>query len=239
VTAPVCVLVGSGPGLGAALARRFARGGFRVAALSRRPDDVAKGLRAEGCDVTPYAVDAGDATAMTAVLDRVGRELGAPTVLLYNAALIEPARFATRNEGAEVRYDPKAGWSARGEPADFDYLVNTFKTNVAGALHATQRVLPSMRKAGGGTIILTGGVLAFDPWLEWGVTALGKAALRSLGRSLALELSPEGIHVVTVAIHGTMVPGGPYDQDVVADAFWTLHTQPKAAWEAEFHFKVD
>ena len=239
---PVCVVVGLGPGLGIALARRFASEGCRVAGLGRRADVVdeqAARLRSEGLDVTGFTADAADPAAMTDVLAAIGTRLGVAEVLIYNAALIEPARFATPSGAEEIRYAPTAAWRVHGPPADFGYIVAAFKTNVAGALHAVQQVLPGMRALGRGTILLTGGVLAFDPWLEWGVTALGKAALRSLGLSLEKELAPEGIHVVTVAIHGTMRQGTPYDPALVAEAYWRLHQQPQDLWAPEFHFKAD
>ena len=99
--------------------------------------------------------------------------------------------------------------------------------------------IPAMIARGHGTILLTGGVLAFGPWIEWGAVSLGKAALRSLGHSLFKELQPKGVHVSTVAIHGTMAKGTPYDHDLVAEAYWRLHQQPPDQWEPDFHFKPD
>ncbi|MBI1773974.1 MAG: SDR family NAD(P)-dependent oxidoreductase [Proteobacteria bacterium] len=240
-SSPVCIVVGIGPGLGVALARRFVQGGCHVAAVGRRATKVAElvaALRDEGGDVTGFSGDAGDPASLSKVFDRIRAESGQPEILIYNAALIEPARFVTSSAAAEVRYAPNVGWRARGVPADFDYVVDAFKTNVAGALHASQEALRTMRQLGRGTILLTGGILAFDPWLEWGVTALGKAALRSLGLSLAKELTEEGIHVVTIAIHGTMQAGTPYDPNLVADAYWRLYQQPRQEWQPEFHFKA-
>ena len=247
MTQPVCVIVGVGQGLGLALARRFAQGdgvgaGMRVAALARGAANVRRcqdELRAEGLDVTGIVADAGDPAAMDAAFARIDAELGACSVLVYNAAIIEPARFVTTSSAAYIGGDPgtKSAWRAHGVPADFAYLDACFRTNVAGALHAAQLALPGMRARGAGTILLTGGVLAFDPWLEWGVTALGKAALRSLGLSLDRELRGENIHVCTVAIHGTMEEGTPYTQPKVAEAYWKLHKQAPADWEPELHFR--
>ena len=241
-SAPVCVLVGHGPGLGAALALRFAQGGCHVAIIGRRADSVAEAaekLRAAGLEASGVAADAADPPSMTEAFASIRRRCGSTEILIYNAAMIEPARFVTASGSPEIRYAPTAQWRSRGAPADFAYLLDAFKINVAGALHAVQQALPDMRRLGRGTILLTGGILAFDPWLEWGVTALGKAALRSLGLSLAKELTPERIHVVTVAIHGTMQPGTPYDPALVAEAYWQLHRQDPEAWQPEFHYKPD
>jgi NAD(P)-dependent dehydrogenase (short-subunit alcohol dehydrogenase family) len=237
---PVAVVIGAGAGLGNALIRRFAEGGMFVGFMARRKDAIAEyqsAFDAAGLETKGLAADAGDPDAVSKAFAALKAIAGEPEVLVYNAAMIEPSRFVTPSGIAEAQYSTAPGWKARGEPADFDYLMDAFRTNVAGALHAAQQVAPAMIERGRGTIILTGGVLAFNPWIEWGVTSLGKAALRSLGQSLFKELQPKGVQVVTVAIHGTMAKGTPYDHDRVADAYFSLHGRPAAEWEPDFHFK--
>lgn len=239
---PLAIVIGAGPGLGLALVRRFARGGMAVGFVARRPQAVADSqasLDAEGLDAKGLVADAGDPSAIGGVLARLRESHGDPEVLVYNAAIIEPSRFVTHSGIEEAKYNAAPGWKARGEPVDFDYLMGSFRTNVAGALHAAQQVAPGMIERGRGTILLTGGVLAFEPWIEWGVTSLGKAALRSLGHSLFKELQPKGVQVVTVAIHGTMAKGTAYDHNLVADAYWQLHERPQAEWAPDYHFKAD
>ncbi|WP_414472406.1 SDR family NAD(P)-dependent oxidoreductase [Microvirga sp. M2] len=236
------LLIGMGPGLGRALVRAFARDGNKVAFVGRRAEEIKRHeseLRAEGLDVSGHVGDAGDAEAMERIHADVARTIGPPDVLLYNAAMIEPSRFVTRSGLEEVKYGTADGWASHGEPVSCDYLMKTLRTNVAGALHAAQSVVPAMMERGTGTILLTGGVLAFGPWLEWGATSLGKAALRSLGLSLDKELRPAGIHVCTIAIHGTMQAGTPYDHDLVAQAYLRLHHEAPAQWQPEFHFRPD
>ena len=237
---PLAVLIGAGPGLGLALVRRFARGGMAVGFMARRPEAVAayqRELDAEGLETRGFVADAGDPASVSAVHAELRGIHGDPEALIYNAAIIEPSRFVTPSAIAEARYSGAPGWKARGEPVDFDYLMDSFRTNVAGAHHAAREVAPAMIARGHGTILLTGGVLAFGPWIEWGVTSLGKAALRSLGHSLYKELTPYGVQVATVAIHGTMAKGTPYDHDRVADAYWQVHLRPSTEWEPDFHFK--
>jgi NAD(P)-dependent dehydrogenase (short-subunit alcohol dehydrogenase family) len=242
MTRPLAIVIGMGPGLGQALVRKFARNGFAVAFVGRNAAAQERheaAMRAEGLEVTGFPGDAGQPEQMDAVHRAIADRYGAPELLIYNAALIEPARFVTPSGLAEAQYGTAAGWSARGEPADFDYLIDSFRTNVAGAHHAALRVAPGMIARGRGTILLTGGVLAFGPWIEWGVTSLGKAALRSLGHSLFKELAPHGVQVSTVAIHGTMQAGTAYDPDRVAQAYLDLHNRPAGDWAPDFHFKVD
>ncbi|WP_269929378.1 SDR family NAD(P)-dependent oxidoreductase [Aminobacter sp. HY435] len=242
MSAPSTVVIGMGPGLGQALVKKFAREGHRVAFVGRRAETIARyeqDLRAEGLDVTGFVGDAGRPDDMDRVHAAIRSQHGNAEALVYNAAIIEPARFVTPSRLDEVKYGTADGWKSHGEAASVDYVVDAFRTNVAGALHAAQAVAPAMIERGRGTILLTGGVLAFGPWIEWGVTSLGKAALRSLGHSLDKELSPSGIHVSTVAIHGTMQAGTPYDHDLVAEAYWKLHVQPRDQWQPDFHFRQD
>lgn len=242
MTLPLAIVIGMGPGLGEALVRSFAGNGFQVAFTGRRAAALAEAearLRAEGLEVRGYAGDAGDIAQMDAVHARIRAAQGEAELLAYNAAVIEPARFVTPSGLREASYEGAAGWAALGAPATPGYVLSAFRSNVLGAHHAARTLAPAMMARGRGTILLTGGVLAFDPWIEWGVTAMGKAALRSLGHSLHKELRPHGIHVATVAIHGTMRPGSPYAHDKVAAAYLALHRSPAADWRPDFHFKAD
>ena len=236
----LAIVIGAGPGLGLALVRRFALGGMTVAFVARRAEAVADykaALDAEGLDTIGYVADAGRPDEIGRVIAEARAAHGDVRALIYNAAIVEPSRFVTPSGIGEARYADAPGWKSHGEPIDFDYMMDSFRTNVAGAMHAAQLVSPDMIANGRGTILLTGGVLAFGPWIEWGVTSLGKAALRSLGHSLFKELQPKGVQVSTVAIHGTMAKGTPYDHALVADAYWHVHTRPEAEWEPDYHFK--
>ncbi|OJY39767.1 MAG: short-chain dehydrogenase [Rhizobiales bacterium 65-9] len=237
---PLAIVIGAGPGLGGALIRRFARGGMTVGFAARRAHAVAR-YQAEfldaGLATRGFVADAADEAAIAAMFSTLRQEHGDPEVVIYNAAIIEPSRFVTPSGVTEAQYASAPGWKAHGEPVSADYLIDSFRANVAGALIAAQQAAPGMIARRRGTILLTGGVLAFGPWIEWGVTSLGKAALRSLGHSLFKELRPHSVQAVTIAIHGTMAKGTPYDHDLVADAYWRLHVRPESEWEPDFHFK--
>ena len=169
----------------------------------------------------------------------IRRRYGEPEALIYNAAIIEPARFVTPSAVPFVQYGNAPGWHSHGAPADFDYLVECFKTNVAGALHAARQVSPAMVARGQGTILLTGGVLAFDPWLEWGVTSLGKAALRSLGLSLHKELTPEGI-TRPCGCHPRHHGGGhALRSGAGGGGLLAACTAARCTWRPDFHFKPE
>lgn len=80
---PVCVIVGAGPGVGLAVARRFGREGMAIALLARSDDKVqryAADLAQDGITAQGFAADADDLDQLAAVLQQVARELGPPNV---------------------------------------------------------------------------------------------------------------------------------------------------------------
>lgn len=218
MSAPLCAVVGFGPGVGAAVARRFAAGGFDVVGLARDPTKLArdptKHAALAGPRITLKHADAADAASLAAALP------AGTAVLVYNAYR---ASFASPGPSAL-------------SPAD---LAADFAVNVTGALAAAQAVLPGMRAAGRGTILFTGGGLALDPtgWLSAASLAVGKAGLRSLAQTLHAELAPVGIHAGTVTVAGTVAQGTAFDPDRIAEAFWDLHADPAGAFRAELIFR--
>jgi short-subunit dehydrogenase len=212
-------IVGAGPGISQSVAKRFANEGFQVALIARNTEKL-EGLKTElieqGVTARAYSANAGDAKALTASLERVTAELGAPNVLVYNAM------------------SSSAGGAASLDPAQ---LEADFRVNVSGALVAVRAVLPAMGAAGRGTVLFTGGGLALQPAPQYASLAVGKAGLRSLAFSLAQELEPQGVHVATVTVAGFVKPGSAFDPDKIAVHYWRLHTQPRGAWQTEHVFQ--
>ena len=136
MNAKTAAVLGVGPGLGAAVARRFAREGFAVALMARREENVA-GIREEieaaGGTAIPVSTDATDPTSVAAAFDRVRTELGDPEVFVYNAGAFQMGGILDLT------------------PEKFD---ECFKANCAGAFYAAQQVLPAMVEAGRGTVLL-------------------------------------------------------------------------------------
>jgi len=211
---PLAVIVGAGPGIGMAAARRFAQGGFRVAVVCRPSDPVAA-FQADLAALSPalaLGADLERAEALAEALAAIAAWGGAPEVLVYNAS---------------------AG--ARGPAAELDpaRLRADFQVNVGSALASAQWALPAMRAAGRGTLLFTGGGLALGPKPGLAAACLGKAALRSLALALAAELAPEGIHAATVTVCGFVQPGSALAPEHVAQAFWDLYEQEKTGWDGE------
>ena len=216
MTNKVCTIVGAGPGLSMAIARRFAREGYHISLLARRAealDDYTAQLRQGGATATGFVADVADDESLKAALASSKSQLGATDVLIYNAALMRPGKPATLSLAT---------------------LLNDFKVNVAGPLLSAQEVLADMRAAGRGTILFTGGGLALHPAAEYASLAIGKAGVRSLAYTLGEELEPQGIHVATVTIAGTIQPGDSrFDPNLVAENYWMLHSQPRDQWQRE------
>ncbi len=216
----VCVVVGAGPGMGIAVARRFGREGFRLALLARKASSLEQyedQLKAAGMDVQTFSADAGDRDSLTNALSDVDKTLGTPSVLVYNAAMFTPG-------GAPTKIKP-------------DDLIASLHVNLVGALVAVQQVVPAMQRNKRGTILFTGGSLATDPDAEVTALSIGKASLRSLCFSLAQELTPTGVHAATVTIYGGVQTGTHFDPDIIAEEYWKLHIQPMDSWETEIAYR--
>jgi short-subunit dehydrogenase len=213
----VCLVAGAGPGMGLAIARRFAREGFALGLIARRADaleEAAGHLRTNGTQVAIATADLRDPFQAASAVTQLGATLGPATVLVYNAA--------TWNQVPAMAI----------APGDFRRDLDLC---VTGALASAQAAYPAMREAGRGSMLFTGGGLALNPAFGAGVASLtaGKSALRGFVHALAGELAPDGIHVATVTIAGTVAPGTAFDPDRIAARFWALHAEPPHAWRVE------
>lgn len=196
------LVVGAGPGLGTALAERFAAGGFAVATVTRSGGAVPAGGLAIGAD-------AGDPPGLAAAADRAAAALGPVRVLLYNVSVPLP--------GQPSQVDPEA-------------VAAALRAGVIGGIAAAQAVLPGMRAAGRGTLLFTGGGTAVKPWVAGAAIGLQKAALRNYALALAEELDGTGLRAGTVRIDGVIGSPG-LEPATIADAFWAWHADPTAPVE--------
>jgi NADP-dependent 3-hydroxy acid dehydrogenase YdfG len=217
---PVAVISGVGPGTGAAVARRFAAGGYAVAMLARNQERLAAlekeidGARAYVCDVT-------DEAAIDTALGRIRAELGAPSVLVHNAV-----------------------GGAFGGFADIDpgVLEHNFQVNVMGLLHLVRRLAPDMVAAGKGVVVATGNTSALRGKANFAGFAPTKAAQRILAESMARDLGPKGVHVAYVVIDAVidlawtrqMFADRPDEFFIrpaaIADEIWHVAHQERSAW---------
>lgn len=212
----VCVVIGTGPGIGQAVAKRFAREGYALGLIARKVESLegfVEGLKTTGAVAKGFPADAEQPTSLVDALSAIERELGPIDVLVYNAAVLKP-----------------------GGPLEVgvEQLVREFRVNVGGALVASQHVVAGMKAQKRGTILFTGGGLALAPWAQMASLSIGKASIRSLANTLHQDLKADGIRVATVTVDGLVKPGaGSLDPTAIADVFFALHEQPVDSGEVE------
>jgi NAD(P)-dependent dehydrogenase (short-subunit alcohol dehydrogenase family) len=182
----VALVVGAGPGLGAALARRFAEGGYRVAVARRRTDDVTD--LAEEIGGKAYACDAADHTSVTALFDGVTADLGTPTLVSYNAGAYSPGSVL------EITAE------------EFE---RCWRIGCLGGFNVGQTAARGMVDSGGGTLLFTGATAALRGGKGFVNLAVGKFGLRALAQSMARELGPQGVHVAHLIIDGQIASDRP------------------------------
>lgn len=179
------LITGAGRGLGAAIARAFAREGARVAINYRRSASQAETLARElGPNAAAFATDVTDAAAVAAMVADVARRLGPPTVLVHNAL----ADFSF-NGDARANLDTLT-WRDIARQAE---------VAVGGALHAIQAMRPHFEAAGGGSVVTIGTNLVQNPVVPYHDYTAAKAALMAFTRTASKDLGSLGVRVNMVA----------------------------------------
>lgn len=225
----VTVVMGAGPGLGSALAHRFARGGQEVAVMARdgsRLESLCRGIEDEGGKAEAVEVDVTNPEAVSTAFDTVRKRLGEVSALIYNAG-------AFRVEGL-----------METTPEDF---LKSWQVNCFGAFLAIRQVIPSMMERGGGSILLTSATAALRGSARFACLAVGKFGLRALAQSTAREFGPKGVHVAHFIIDGLidtdrvrgMFPSAETKLHpvAIAETYWQVHKQPRSAWTLEMDLR--
>ena len=219
------IIVGVGPGLGAALCRRFAREGMNVAVAAR---DVAKTKKivAEvnglgGGTAKGFSVDTTDEAAVEKLFDDVSGDWGVPDVAIYNAGAFMKASILDATAA-----DFKRCWEA-----------NCYGGFLVGRAAATR-----MTPRGSGSILFTGATASKRGSAKFFNLSVGKFGLLALAQAMARELGPEGIHIAHFIIDGQInagrhvklaaerPPDALLEPDDIAETYWQLHTQKRSVW---------
>jgi NADP-dependent 3-hydroxy acid dehydrogenase YdfG len=215
-TKPLALVTGVGPGTGAAVVRRFAEGGYRVAMLARDAGRL-EALAAEIPDTIAMPCDVSDAAA----LERVVAEVGAPKVVVHNAV---------------------GGAFGTFQNVEAATLARNFEINTMALFHLARLTAPAMIEAGEGSIIVTGNTSAQRGRAGFAGFAPTKAAQRILAESLARDLGPKGVHVAYLIIDAVIdvpwqrerMPQAKDDFFIspksIAGEVYHLAHQPKDAW---------
>jgi len=213
------VVVGFGPGNGAAVAEKFGEQSFSVALIGRNQERLASGvaaLKGRGIAAAAFPADATNPASIATAIRNVRAELGPVTVIHWNA-------YGGTEAGDLLTADPAA-------------VRNIFDAAVVGLLAAAREALPDLKSAGDGAILITnGGFGDVSPAMDEYVTnvnamgvALANAAKHKLVGLLAQRLKREGVYVGEVMIYGTIKgtptdSGNALDASTVAEKFWDLY----------------
>jgi NAD(P)-dependent dehydrogenase (short-subunit alcohol dehydrogenase family) len=219
------IIFGVGPGLGWALAKRFATENMHVGAVARDQAKLEALVASEGGHgVRAFAADVSNSEDVFGVFDSVDRDFGAPDLVVFNAGAFQKANVLDI------------------DPADFE---RCWRVGCLGGFLVAQAAARRMVKRGHGTIIFTGATAALRGSAGFANLAVPKFGLRALAQSMARELGPQGIHIGFVVIDGQIAPQR-YEHladergehsllapDAIADLYLHLHRQPRSAWSHE------
>ena len=232
-------IVGAGDYIGAAIARRFAAGGYRVHGGRRSGDKLAaleREIAAAGGVFRGHTLDARSEEAVIAFLDAVEADAG-----------LEVCIF---NVGGNVQF-PLLDTTERVFRKVWEMAC------YAGFLtgrEAARRMLPRGR----GAIFFTGATASMRGGKGYAAFAAAKAGLRALAQSMARELHPQNIHVAHLVIDSgvdtafvrqriaeregaeaaaRLAPGRLMNPASIAETYWRLHEQPRDAWTHELDLR--
>jgi NAD(P)-dependent dehydrogenase (short-subunit alcohol dehydrogenase family) len=235
----IAVIVGAGDAIGSAVGRRFAKGGYTVCLIRRSAEKAAPhiaAIEAAGGRAHAFAADARDEAATIALFETIERDIGPIEICLFNAG-------ANTHTGA---------LETTGTLFERVWRLACFAGFIAGR-EAARHMLPR----GHGTILFTGATASLRGGAGFAAFAAAKAGLRAVAQSLAREFGPKGIHVAHLVIDGGVdspaihqrrrarfgpdapppEPGSLIALDTVAEAYWTLHTQPRDGWTFEMDIR--
>jgi NAD(P)-dependent dehydrogenase (short-subunit alcohol dehydrogenase family) len=190
------VITGASRGLGFASTVRLYREGWRVVAAMRTPEKgmallrEATGAREDDDRLIGVQLDLTDGSSIAAAAKAIEEAVGAPYALVHNA-----------------------GISAAGmvEETDMALWQKMFATSVMGPVALTQALMPSMRAAGEGRIVLVSSASGVRGQPATAPYSAAKGALERWGESMACEIAPFGLGV-------TVLVAGVYDTEIITDA---------------------
>jgi NAD(P)-dependent dehydrogenase (short-subunit alcohol dehydrogenase family) len=227
----VALVAGVGDGLGGAVARRFARGGYQTVLVARSADRLARiaaDIEAGGGRGIAYVADLREESAVGKLFDDVEAEIG-------------PIGVAVSNTGANYRA------SILDTPADM--FEKVWRLGCYAGFLVGREAARHMAPRGHGTIIFTGATASTRGSSQFAAFAAAKGALRQVAQSMARELGPRGIHVASVIVDGMIdsqrvrerfperVAQLPEDGMLkpadIAEVYWQLAQQPRSAWTFE------
>ncbi|MBM9510303.1 SDR family NAD(P)-dependent oxidoreductase [Actinacidiphila acididurans] len=203
-------LVGAGPGLGLATARRFGAAGHSVALISRNAqhlDSLAAELGNDGIRAGGYPADVLDPASLATALRTAAEDAGPVEILQYSPL-------------------PRADFMKPVLDTTVTDLDAPLSFSVKGPVTCVNAVLPGMRELGRGTLLFVNGGTAVRPNLQRAGTSIAFAAESAYARMLHDALAPENIHAAQLIIPGAISPDTEHSSpDVLAQLLYDIHTR--------------
>ncbi|WP_327731384.1 SDR family NAD(P)-dependent oxidoreductase [Streptomyces sp. NBC_00487] len=203
-------LIGAGPGLGLATARRFGAAGHTVALIARDAEKL-NGLTAtlarDDIQARGYTADVLDIESLTAALHAAAAALGTVEILQYSPV-------------------PRADFMKPVLDTSADDLDAPLAFSVKGPVTAVNAILPGMRELGRGTLLFVNGSSAVRPNPNVAGTSIAFAAESAYTRILHDTLAPENIHAAQLIIPGAIRPDAEHSSpDALAQRLYDIHQQ--------------
>ena len=235
----VAILVGAGDAIGAAVARRFAHGGYTVC-ICRRDASKSQGLvdelTAAGKMIHAFSVDARQEADVQKLFGDIERDIGPIEVCLFNA-------------GSNVN-KPLLDTTEK-------LFFKAWELACYGGFLVGREAARVMLPRGRGTIFFTGATASVRGGLGFAAFASAKFGLRAVAQAMARELGPKNIHVVHLiidagvdseAIHQRMraakgieaseiPPDSLTKTSSIAEAYWFTHQQGRDGWTHELDLR--
>ena len=215
------LIVGTGPGLSASLARLCFAKGMKVALVSRNIEklkDLQKEINAE-----IFKCDTSNVQEVLNLFKQLDKSIGIPSLVIYNAS--------TRPKRASI--------------VDLDPMETQKAINITcfGAFLIAQEATKRMIKNKKGSIFFTGATAGVKGFANSSAFAMGKFGLRGLAQSLARELHPKGIHVAHFVIDGSIGKDSSekykkINPDEIAKTYLQFHEQDKSSWAWEVELRT-
>jgi NAD(P)-dependent dehydrogenase (short-subunit alcohol dehydrogenase family) len=225
-SAPVIIVLGTGPGLGMSVAHRFGKEGYAVALISRsaaRHADYLRSLADAGVDAAAFTADAADPAQLRDAVDVARSRFGRIDVGYYG-----PADFGSLFGDITALDGAGAEEALRG---------------VVPAVEFGSLLLPEFTERGSGALLFAGGLSSVVPMPPLGGLALASAALRNYAITLNAALQPAGIYSGTITIGGMIersdihtetqanpelswdIVAATLNPDDLAETLWRLYTE--------------
>ena len=203
------IIVGAGPNLGAAIARRFGREGLPVGLVARDAGKLASlagDLASVGITADFAPADIRDHSAVSSAITSLADRLGPAEVLEYSPL-------------------PASGFMRPVLETSVDDVRGALEFSVLGAVAAVTTVIRPMLERESGTVLFTTGGAAINPNPARAGVGVSFAGEVAYARMLHEELSGRGVHVAHTAIGGRIGPGLDHEPDEVAEVLWRHHTE--------------